>query len=97
MPGKELVTESCVSRMASGGELVLGPTKIATPAALDAAFAKGIQVVYSDIDAPAMARAKSDLWQRMKSKDGTYVVQVKAGRAHVTRLSESGPTPFGEE
>ena len=38
MPGKELVTETCVRQMACGSELVLGPNKIATPAALDLAF-----------------------------------------------------------
>lgn len=97
MPGKELVTEACVRKLAAGGELVLGRNKIATPAALDLAFARGIRVVYAEIDTPAGARAASGLWQRMKAEPGTYIVQVEGGRARVTRLLDGGPAPFGEE
>ena len=38
MPGKDLVTESCVRKLAPGSVLRLTPERIATPAALDLAF-----------------------------------------------------------
>lgn len=96
MAKKELVTEADVRRMAPGGELVLGPSRIATPAALDAAFALGIRVVQVSAGA-ASASPTSGLMQRMKQQDGTYVVEVRSGRAVVTRLGPSGPEAFGTE
>ncbi|MDA1265307.1 MAG: hypothetical protein O2816_09545 [Planctomycetota bacterium] len=95
MPGKELVTEACVRQMAPQSELVLGPNKIATPAALDLAFARGIRVRHGGRSAPAPAA--SDLWSRVKSTDGTYVVTVRAGRATVVRVDRGNPEPIGEE
>ena len=99
--GKELVTESCVRALAAGTELVLGPGRIATPAALDLAFQKGVRVIWGDGKAKAAAKgspeASASLWNRMKAKDGTYVVVVRGGRASVTRLVENGPEAFGEE
>ena len=94
--GKELVTEADVRRMAPGArELVLGAGRIATPAALDLAFSRGMRVVYSEErDAHA---AVSGLWQKMKATDGTYVVRVEGGRAVVTRIGPDGPEPFGSE
>lgn len=98
MPGKELVAEACVRDMAPGSTLVLGPNRIATPAALDLAFARGIRVVHgSEAATPASPPASGDLWSRMKREPGTYVVVVRDGRAVVSRLSDSGPAPFGEE
>lgn len=93
---KQLVTEADVRRMASGArELVLGPMKIATPAALDLAFARGMRVIYGDgTPSPSLP---SGLWRKMKSTDGTYVVQVDGGRAVVTKIGSAGPEPFGVE
>ena len=83
-------------RMASAArELVLGPDRIATPAALDLAFSRGIKVVYAETG--SASPIPSDLWTRIKSQDGTYVVQVENGRASVTRLGSGGPEPFGGE
>lgn len=98
MPGKELVSEACVRGMSPGSKLVLGPNRIATPAALDLAFARGIRVVHGAESAPAGSNTESGaLWARMKKLPGTYVVVVEDGRAVVSRLDESGPTTFGEE
>lgn len=99
MPGKELVVEACVRDMAPGSTLVLGPNRIATPAALDLAFARGIRVVHGSeaADAAKTAASGGDLWARMKRESGTYVVVVRDGRAVVSRLTESGPAPFGED
>lgn len=98
MPGKELVSEACVRDMAPGSKLVLGPNRIATPAALDLAFARGIRVVHGVDSAPAPSTAETGaLWARIKNQPGTYVVVVEDGKAVVSRLGESGPTPFGEE
>lgn len=94
--GKKLVTEADVRRMASGTrELILGADRIATPAALDLAFTRGMKVVYAE--AGSSSPLPSDLWTRMKSQDGTYVVQVENGRATVSRLGQAGPEPFGGE
>ena len=94
--GKKLVTEADVRRMAPGTrELVLGPDRIATPAALDLAFSRGMKVVYAE--AGSASAIPSDLWTRMKAQDGSYVVQVENGRATVTRLGPAGPEPFGSE
>lgn len=108
MPGPDLVTEACVRQLAPGAELVLGPGRIATPAALDLAFQRGVRVRRAGEDAPLAASDGSDavsdcgcdltcLWSKMKSTDGTYVVTVSGGRASVVRVAPGGPQPFGEE
>lgn len=96
---RELVTEADVRRMAHGArELVLGAGRIATPAALDLAFARGMRVVYRDgAESAATGGLPSSLWEKIKSNDGTYVVQVSGGRAVVTRIGDAGPEPFGVE
>jgi hypothetical protein len=97
MEGKDLVTESCVRALAAGSELVLGPERIATPAALDLAFQKRIRVVWKHEGAKASVAAGSDLWSRMKAREGTYVVVVKGGKALVTRLGAGSVETLGEE
>ena len=100
MPGKELVTETCVRQMARGSELVLGPNKIATPAALDLAFQRGIRVRHG---APTQPGAGSgdcgcgELWSKLKASDGTYVVTVRGGRATAVRVDGASPVSVGEE
>ena len=96
---KQLVTEADVRRMAPGvRELVLGDHRIATPAALDLAFTRGMKVVYGEVqDGSAHGPLPSDLWARMKSQDGSYVVQIENGRATVSRLGSNGPELFGSE
>lgn len=96
-PRKQLVTEADVRRMApSQRELVLGPDRIATPAALDLAFSRGMRIVYSD-GAEGGGMPPSDLWNKIKANDGTYVVHVENGRAVVSRIGANGPEPFGAE
>ncbi|MFT5733469.1 MAG: hypothetical protein ACJA2W_001620 [Planctomycetota bacterium] len=99
---KQLVTEADVRRMAPGArELVLGDHRIATPAALDLAFSRGMKVVYGAPDESGSTGSAgpipSDLWARMKSQDGSYVVQIENGRATVSRLGSNGPELFGSE
>lgn len=88
---KRLYTEADVSRLAAGSELVLGPGEIATPAALDLAFRRGIPVRWSD--GPAVEPQPATPWSRLLAEDGTYVVEVRAGRARVFRLTDAGPVP----
>jgi hypothetical protein len=95
---KRLISEGCVRDMAAGGELVVGPHDIVTPAALELAFARGIRVRWSD-EAPAAGGTPtvgSSLWTSVLAADGNYVVEVKNGRARVFRLTASGPTLVGE-
>ena len=103
MPNGNLYDEARVRAMPDGGELVLGKRDLATPAALDVAFAKGIRVRWaSDGGAPMSSAAPSGpgssggALARMLTADGTYVVEVKAGRAVVHRLTPGGPVPIRE-
>ena len=96
MPGKELVTERDVLALAPGTTLLLGKGRIATPGALDAAFSRGLQVVYGE-EASAPPADSSPLWGRIKAADGTFVVQVSGGQVTVTRLTPAGPQAFGTE
>lgn len=91
MPGR-LFTESDVAKLPAGGQLALGADDIATPSALDLAHLRGIRVTRGDGAAPAPG-ATDPLWNRMLAEDGTYVVQVVAGRPVVTRLTQAGPVP----
>ena len=100
MAQKNLYDEARVRALPDGGELVLGPNDLATPAALDAAFAKRIRVVRASAGArgtaAAIPAAAGGLWARILAQDGTYVIEVKGGRARAARLTESGPVPVKE-
>jgi len=94
---KRLHTEASVRELAKGAELVLGPNEIATPAALELAFARGIHVRWSDGPATsAVATTTSPLWKTMLGADGQYVVEVAGGRARVFKLAAGGPVLVGE-
>ena len=98
MAGRNLYDDARVRGLPDGGELVLGPGDVATPAALDRAFAKGIRVRWSKergAAAPAPPAA-GGLFARMLAEDGQYVVSVRAGRAVVHRLTDAGPVPVKE-
>jgi len=99
MTTRKLYTEADVHAMEKGGVLLLGVEAIATPAALDLAFAKGIRVRWSDGGvSPGSSHGSHDcLWHRILAGDGCYVVQVQDGRASVSRLTETGPVPFGHD
>jgi hypothetical protein len=96
---RRLFTEACVRGLPRGSELVLGAEAVATPSALDLAFQRGVRVVYSDgPGGPGRApRAPGDaeLWSRIVAQDGTYVVDVRAGRATVHRVTPEGPALVG--
>jgi hypothetical protein len=90
---RRLYTEADVRALPRGAELVLGKAALATPAALDLAFERGLRVVWGEA---AAAGAASDALARLLAADGTYVLVVRSGRAQVTRLTEAGPAPFGQ-
>lgn len=90
---KRLYTEACIRDMRPGSSLLLGKDALATPAALDLAFLRGVLVHYADgSEAPAMGQrpAPSPLNALLES-DGTYVVEVRAGIPTVHRLTPDGP------
>lgn len=98
---KKLYTEADVRALARGAELVLGADALATPAALDAAFERGVRVVYaakggSTAVAPA-AHKPECLWHKVLANDGNYVVEVKHGRAQVFALTPNGPVLVGTD
>lgn len=104
MPGPQLVTERDVLAMPAGSRIVLSAKRIATPAALDAAFRRHIGVVYEEPgeDKPVQTAGDSALLNhtallnKMRAKDGTYVVVVKNGRMTVTSIGQEGPEPFSQ-
>lgn len=96
---KRLYTETNVRELAAGSELVLGKDAIATPAALELAFERGIRVRWSDgTSTPAASAAApvDSVLKKLLAEDGEYVVQVKGGRARVFRLGTAGPALVGE-
>lgn len=101
MAGPQLVTERDVLAMPAGGRIVLSRKRIATPAALDAAFRKNIEIAYegpSEGASPEVG-ASSDLAliQKMRAQEGTFVVVVKNGRMSVSRISAEGHEPFANQ
>jgi hypothetical protein len=96
---KRLYTEANVRELPAGSELVLGRDALATPAALELAFARGIRVRYGDGTSTPAARVSAGgdgLWKQVLAQDGEYVVQVKGGRARVFKLETGGPVLVGE-
>lgn len=93
MAARRLYTEADVRALPRGAELVLGKAALATPAALDLAFERGLRVVWGDGN--ATSPAASDALARLLGSDGTYVLVVRSGRATVSRLTDAGPVPFG--
>jgi hypothetical protein len=96
---KRLYTEANVRELPAGSELVLGRDALATPAALELAFARGIRVRYGDGTSTPAASASAGgdgLWKQVLARDGEYVVQVKSGRARVFKLETGGPVLVGE-
>lgn len=98
MAGPQLVTERDVLAMVAGGRIVLSSQRIATPAALDAAFRRGIKISYEgpgEASSPQdPAQSDGSLLNKMRGQDGTYVVVVKNGQLSVTRIGVQGPEPF---
>lgn len=96
MAGRELVTERDVLALPAGARIVLGRQRIATPAALDAAHSRGIEVVLEG-DPRAARPAASDILERLRATGGTFVVVAEGGRLTISRLGPNGPEPFAAE
>jgi hypothetical protein len=103
MAGKQLITEADVREMPRGGALRIDERTLATPAALDAAHARGMRVVYAnaaDGDAGSCSdksKPRECLWHRVLATEGTFVVQVVNGQATVNRITAEGPVLFGTD
>ncbi len=100
---KRLYTEMNVRELPAGSELVLGQSAIATPAALELAFARGIRVRYGDgTSTPGSSELRASAaptdggLKKLLAEDGEYVVQVESGRARVFKLGSGGPVLVGE-
>lgn len=94
MANKRLYTESDVAALPRGAALVLGKDALATPAALDLAFTRGVRISWGE--APSGdAKPSDDALKRMLAQEGTYVVTVQKGGAVIARLEGGVPTPFG--
>ena len=95
----QLVTEADVRRMApsaSARDLALTAAGSRRPSPRPA-FSRGMRAGRARTGRGAGAAPSSELWNKIRSNDGTYVVHVENGRAVVTRIGPSGPEPFGAE
>ncbi|MBK8178275.1 MAG: hypothetical protein IPK67_05145 [Planctomycetes bacterium] len=95
MANKRLYTESDVAALPRGAVLVLGKQALATPSALDLAYARGVRVVHGDAAAESTAPAGGEALARMLAEPGTYVVTVSKSGAAIVRLEGGAPVPFG--
>ena len=95
---KRLYTEANVRELPAGSELVLGKEALATPAALELAYVRGVRVRWADgSSTPGLAAGNAAGGvARLLAEDGQYLVQVQAGKARVYRLGPSGPVLVGE-
>lgn len=108
---KRLYTEADVRALERGSELVLGPDALATPAALDLAFERRIKIVHVARGAASATGVSAGgcagqcggncggncVWGQILRQDGSYVVEVKGGRAQVWKLTPNGPQPVGTD
>lgn len=85
---KRLYTEACIRGLRPGARLVLGEQALATPAALDLAFLRGIEVCYGAPEDHSTPRHQDHPLQSLLEQDGTYVVEVRGGVPSVHRLSQ---------
>lgn len=95
---KKLYTEKEIRALAPGSELVLGAGAIATPAALDLAFQRGVRVRWSDgsVTPPSGgAVTTSGELAGLLGADGNYLVTVKNGVAQVLRIGDGHTTNLG--
>jgi len=91
---KRLYTEACIRDLRPGARLVLGKQAMATPAALDLAFLRGIEVCYGEPEAAGAANPQAHPLQALLEQDGTYVVEVRGGVPSVHRLTQAAPVPL---
>lgn len=99
--GKRVITESEINKMTAPGEIVVDSETLITPAALDAAFTRGLRVTYRKGETqgpPSRARLSSRERQILRQiaslTDGDYLLQIREGRLRVFRIGEDGVHPI---
>ncbi len=103
MANKQLITEADVGELPRGGVLRIDGRMLVTPAALDAAHARGMRVVYEEASGSgrcsnsAKPKKAPCLWHSVLASEGTFVVQVKNGHATVSQITDAGPVLFGTD
>jgi hypothetical protein len=75
--------------------VVIDDGTVITPAALDLAFTRGIQVVYRRSNAHAAEKGPSKEQGVIKEKtaglkDGDYLVQIREGQARIFEIRDEG-------
>ena len=93
----KLILESDVRTLSAGSSLRVEPGDIITPAALDAAHERGIQVWRGSAAPSSGGHAKNCLWHKMLAEPGKYLVEVQDGEAVVWQLAETGPVAYGRD
>ena len=81
---KRLYTEANVRDLPVGAELELGASALATPAALDLAFQRGIRVRYGG-EPPSAPAAGAELWKKLTAGDGNYLVEAWGTQGDIER------------
>lgn len=101
----KLITEKDVRDGKAVDPIVVGSGCVITPSALDCADRMGIRVIWDRSggqapaakDAGAVSERRSTRVSALNLEDGEYLVQVKAGRAVVSRLTPNGRVPMEPE
>jgi hypothetical protein len=100
LAARKLITESCVGKMSAGESVRLEPGTIVTPAARDLAFTRGVRLLEGAAasgECGSQGGESDCMWHRVLSTEGDFVVQVRGGRAVISRLTASGPVAFGTD
>ncbi len=92
---RRVITEAEVLKSSPSTEFVVDRDTIITPAAIDAAFAKGIPVLYrrgTEV-ASALWRMDATAGKIAGLPDGDYLLQMRNGRVRVLQIRDDGVRP----
>jgi hypothetical protein len=92
---RRIITEADLLKMPVSAEVVIDNDTLITPAALDRAFTRGIQVVYrrSKTVSPGTETVKgsSRIAKRIAAlRDGNYLLQVREGQFRIFEIRDDG-------
>jgi hypothetical protein len=96
---KRIITEKDVLNMRVPAEIVLDGDTIATPSALDAAYTRGIRVIYRKRESGPRGHGPIAGDARLASRisglpDGNYLLQVREGKSRIFQIKDNGVFPL---
>ncbi|MBU0753994.1 MAG: hypothetical protein KJ645_02570 [Planctomycetes bacterium] len=95
---KRIITEADVLKMAVPAEIFIDRETIVTPSALDAAFSRGVRVIYGKNHGSHSGSGIGAGKQNFNSSflnlpDGDYIVQIRQGRPRWYQIGNDGVRP----